>query len=40
MRPVSKWQLMMLLTLSVPALDWFTPCEYTVTTRSVRANRR
>ena len=27
MRPVSRWQLMMALTLSTPALDWFTPCE-------------
>ena len=39
-RPVSRWQLMMLLTLSVPAEDWFTPCEKAVTTRSVAANRR
>jgi hypothetical protein len=27
MRPVSRWQLMMALTLSVPLDDWFTPCE-------------
>src|SRR5471030_1404209 len=25
-----RWQLIMLLTLSVPEVDWFTPCEYTV----------
>ena len=24
-RPVAKWQLMIALTLSVPAVDWFTP---------------
>jgi len=28
----------MLLTLSVPLLDWFTPCENIVTTRGVAAN--
>ena len=38
MRPVNRWQLMMLLTLSAPADDWFTPCENTVTTRSVAPN--
>ena len=27
MRPVARWQLMIALTLSVPAEDWFTPCE-------------
>jgi hypothetical protein len=27
MRPVSKWQLMMALTLSVPLDDWLMPCE-------------
>jgi hypothetical protein len=32
MRPVARWQLMMLLTLSVPADDWFTPIEKPVTT--------
>ena len=26
-RPVARWQLMSALTLSVPAEDWFTPCE-------------
>ena len=30
---------MMLLTLSVPAEDWFTPCENAVTTRSVRGEQ-
>ena len=30
-RPVARWQLMIALTLSVPAEDWFTPCEYSVT---------
>ena len=25
MRPVARWQLMMALTLSVPADDWLTP---------------
>ena len=39
-RPVKRWQLMMALTLSVPEADWFTPCENTVTTRSVSANQR
>ena len=27
MRPVSRWQLISALTLSMPALDWLTPCE-------------
>ena len=27
MRPVARWQLMMAFTLSLPELDWFTPCE-------------
>ena len=27
MRPVSRWQLIRALTLSTPALDWFTPWE-------------
>ena len=26
-RPVAKWQLMMALTLSLPAAAWLTPCE-------------
>ena len=39
MRPVARWQLMMAFTLSVPAEDWLTPWEKTVSTRSVRANR-
>ena len=39
-RPVSRWQLMMLLTLSVPEEDWLTPCENSVTTRSVPPNSR
>ena len=38
MRPVARWQLMMLLTLSVPEDDWFTPCEKAVTTLRVAAN--
>ena len=38
-RPAARWQLMIALTLSVPADDWFTPCEYTVTVRSVLANQ-
>ena len=38
-RPVIRWQLMMLLPLSVPCADWFTPCEKAVTTRRVPANR-
>ncbi len=38
MRPVIRWQLMMLLTLSVPAEDWFTPIENAVTTLAVAAN--
>ncbi len=38
-RPVARWQFRMALTLSVPEADWFTPCEYTVITRSVAANR-
>ena len=38
-RPVARWTLMMLLTLSVPALDWFTPWENTVTVRGVAANQ-
>ena len=29
---------MIALTLSVPVADWLTPCEYSVTTRSVAAN--
>ena len=37
MRPVARWQLMMLLTLSVPQDDWFTPCEKAVTTLRVAA---
>ncbi len=37
MRPPIRWQLMMALTLSVPALDWFTPCEKAVMTFSVAA---
>jgi hypothetical protein len=37
-RPVARWQLMIALTLSVPEEDWFTPCEYSVTVRSVAAN--
>src|SRR5689334_23398793 len=28
------------LTLSVPLVDWFTPCENAVTVRGVRANQR
>ena len=40
MRPVARWQLMMLLTLSVPLDDWFTPCEYAVTTLRVAAKSR
>ncbi len=39
MRPVSRWQLMMLLTLSVPADDWLTPCENAVMVRGVSANQ-
>ena len=27
MRPVNRWVLMIALTLSEPAQDWFTPCE-------------
>jgi hypothetical protein len=27
MRPVARWQLMIALTLSVPAEDWLTPWE-------------
>ena len=38
MRPVARWQLMMLVTLSVPCADWFTPCEKQVTTFGVARN--
>ena len=38
MRPPIRWQLMMALTLSVPAEDWFTPIENAVTTLAVAAN--
>ena len=37
-RPVARCTFRIAFTLSVPAEDWFTPCEYTVTTRSVAAN--
>ena len=36
--PVTRWQLMMALHLSVPAELWFTPCEYMVITAGVAAN--
>jgi hypothetical protein len=39
-RPVAKWTLMMLFTLSIPEDDWLMPCENTVTVRGVAANRR
>ena len=35
---VTRWQLMMLLTLSVPCADWLTPCEKQVTAFGVEAN--
>ena len=38
MRPVARWQLMMALTLSVPAELWFTPCENAVIAAGVAAN--
>lgn len=37
MRPPTRWQLMMLLALSVPAEDWFTPIEKAVMTLAVAA---
>ena len=40
MRPVSRWQLMIALALSVPTSDWFTPWLQRVTTRGVSANQR
>ncbi|CAH0222917.1 hypothetical protein ROS9278_02454 [Roseomonas sp. CECT 9278] len=36
-RPVSRWQLMIALALSVPALDWFTPWLQSVTVRGLAA---
>ena len=36
-RPPIKWQLMMALTLSVPADDWLTPIEYAVMVLAVAA---
>ncbi len=36
--PVARWQLMMALTLSVPAELWFTPWENAVITAGVCAN--
>ncbi len=37
-RPVSRWQLMMLLTLSVPVEAWLTPIEKQVMTFRVSPN--
>ncbi len=38
-RPVARWTLIMALTLSVPAEDWFTPWLNRLTTRPVPANQ-
>ena len=38
-RPAARWQLMIAFTLSTPEVDWFTPCEKTVTIFSVDIQR-